>query len=857
MNENRDVFKQENALTDIDYKRKIIDEFLLTEESYQKVYDGDTHFHTERDNYWVYHNILEKKLYEEEVRIFNKLKGYGLTENHLRARNYWLFRDEHLEALEILVLERDFTIKDALLELDMLTVEEAKGVKSGLSKAEVKGKNSRQIYLLEVNCRLKKEGIAQDFFNKVTKYDVDYATSEHAILNLIEKFLKGHNLHTVKHIKAIISHIEVFLLGEIVKKGYKAVLHRFIQFGVNINRESTIYPRRSLLMDACKQKREDSVKLLLEFDADLFAKDKDGNTALMWTSSEAIARLLIEKAIKQGRLVQLLEAKNALGETALMQMCANGRKEVVELLLSYKANLFAQSNDDRTVLMYATTPELCECLIKEAENRDQLEKFIAIVDKNQRTAFGRFADAGKTDTTRYLLPLVARFSNQSELKFALSALRKAYFIYPEKAGEFDTMCVDLRKYVKPAVKETVQIENGNLKLDSNPFVVTFSVVYPFLYGEEYIAKNITNKDEAIKHVIAEIYILLQNAEEFIAYSGCLSQMFEFYYHLNYGRPFPKIDKASYEFKPFSLFYPIPNKNFKKIDKGQSLPKFLMLFLRLYGLAAEARKWVGSVPYYVANEAIKRGFFVTETDEFHAKYAHMWQLAVIVFYLCVIKKSTSLKYGVNKEYLLDLKEILAALVTLKKAPKFEHSLWVWVLDSNNYSYLTFNGPSSMNALMRFGQLKEGLACRAVSDYFISTFGESIKKHHHQVIKNPFYAHLSFDDFLEKLKDWVIEELFFANGRFNEIMANERLKNRLIESSDNKQQYAVIIKNYSIKKNEDIVQNFLEKKVIKDEEEDVSTFKQREKIANCLRLLFVSQLSASVENYKASDNYWAPD
>ncbi|RYP70407.1 hypothetical protein DL769_004969 [Monosporascus sp. CRB-8-3] len=86
---------------------------------------------------------------------------------------------------------------------------------------------------------------------------------------------------------------------------------------------------RHTLLRAASKGFETVVKLLLEKDADLEAKTRDGRTPLMCAAEhghEAVVKLLLEKGAH-------LEAKDTRGQTPLMLAAENGHEAIVKLLL--------------------------------------------------------------------------------------------------------------------------------------------------------------------------------------------------------------------------------------------------------------------------------------------------------------------------------------------------------------------------------------------------------------------------------------------------------------------------------------------------------------------------------------------
>jgi len=171
------------------------------------------------------------------------------------------------------------------------------------------------------------------------------------------------------------------------------------------------------LLTAAKSGNLEGVKRALEADADVKAKNKEGNTALMLASGEGhteIVKLLEEaveekskeeekkkkweenrqvrhnkrlrNAAKSGDLEGVkraleagadVKAKNTMGDTALMLASKNGNTEIVKLLIEKGADVNAKDSKGNTALMLASKEQHTEIvnLLKEAvEEKSKVEE---------------------------------------------------------------------------------------------------------------------------------------------------------------------------------------------------------------------------------------------------------------------------------------------------------------------------------------------------------------------------------------------------------------------------------------------------------------------------------------------------
>lgn len=132
--------------------------------------------------------------------------------------------------------------------------------------------------------------------------------------------------------------------------GFNQMIGVFAKYKFNIN-EATDSKGRSALMTACIWNNAETVKLLLDLDADIHAIDKDGKTALMWASImgySEIVRSLIEKKAKINAHAYWE------GFTALMWASIRGHTDTVKVLLDNEAEIEGRDIEKRTALMLAS-----------------------------------------------------------------------------------------------------------------------------------------------------------------------------------------------------------------------------------------------------------------------------------------------------------------------------------------------------------------------------------------------------------------------------------------------------------------------------------------------------------------------
>ncbi len=107
--------------------------------------------------------------------------------------------------------------------------------------------------------------------------------------------------------------------------------------------------KETILMAACQNGDEATVKQLIESGVEINTKTVDGWTALMAACDkghESVVRLLIERNVE-------INAKTRSGQTALMVACNKGLESVVRLLIERNVEINAKTRSGRTALMIA------------------------------------------------------------------------------------------------------------------------------------------------------------------------------------------------------------------------------------------------------------------------------------------------------------------------------------------------------------------------------------------------------------------------------------------------------------------------------------------------------------------------
>ncbi|KAI5836982.1 ankyrin repeat-containing domain protein [Morchella snyderi] len=150
---------------------------------------------------------------------------------------------------------------------------------------------------------------------------------------------------------------------------------------------------RPALVVAVLNEQTETVKLLLEFEANVDSKAPGGETALIYAASRfpAIVQLLLEKGADADGL-------DSIGRPALVVAVLNGQTETVKLLLEYGVNVDSKAPGGETALVYAArrSPAIVQLLLEKGADANGL--------KSSRTpALVLAASNGQTETVKLLL----------------------------------------------------------------------------------------------------------------------------------------------------------------------------------------------------------------------------------------------------------------------------------------------------------------------------------------------------------------------------------------------------------------------------------------------------------------------
>ena len=160
---------------------------------------------------------------------------------------------------------------------------------------------------------------------------------------------------------------DITILMEAARKGESGVLKFLLEkknLGIESRREPTQGSGANMLthgltplMEAAVGGHDATVEFLLERNANIEARDSDGNTPLSWAAracSATVVSILLENNAN-------IESRNVRAETPLLHSTKNNkvrpdeREIIVETLLNHGANAEAKSNDSMTPLLWGVT----------------------------------------------------------------------------------------------------------------------------------------------------------------------------------------------------------------------------------------------------------------------------------------------------------------------------------------------------------------------------------------------------------------------------------------------------------------------------------------------------------------------
>ena len=142
-------------------------------------------------------------------------------------------------------------------------------------------------------------------------------------------------------------------LIEAIENGNLKAAQSALRNGAEVNKMGCESPNRTPLMIAAYEGKANLAKLLVEYGADVNAKDHLGDTALMWAANSGHLNV-VEFLVEHGANVNAAAIGPIYaGSTALIYASERGHVKVVKFLIKHGANIIAKNKNGDTALSIA------------------------------------------------------------------------------------------------------------------------------------------------------------------------------------------------------------------------------------------------------------------------------------------------------------------------------------------------------------------------------------------------------------------------------------------------------------------------------------------------------------------------
>lgn len=142
-------------------------------------------------------------------------------------------------------------------------------------------------------------------------------------------------------------------LMKAIENGNLKAAQSALRNGADVNEMGRESPYRTPLMIAADEGKENLAKLLVEYGADVNAKDIVGDTALMWAANGGHLNV-VEFLVEHGANVNAAATGHiCAGSTALIYASEKGHVNVVKYLIKHGANINAKNKNGDTALSIA------------------------------------------------------------------------------------------------------------------------------------------------------------------------------------------------------------------------------------------------------------------------------------------------------------------------------------------------------------------------------------------------------------------------------------------------------------------------------------------------------------------------
>uniref|UniRef100_A0AAT9UR03 Ankyrin repeat containing protein n=1 Tax=Apapanepox virus TaxID=3049969 RepID=A0AAT9UR03_9POXV len=185
-----------------------------------------------------------------------------------------------------------------------------------------------------------------------------------------------YNNFTVFEVAALSSNVDVVkeivrtcgynkhsnILCSVSRRGHIRMIKYLLDIGMNVNIKDTSYLRNTPLHRAVIKNHIEIVDMLISYGAIVDAKNRIGNTPLMYASNPCIVKLLLEKGADPN-------TSNDNGFTPLHTAVNTHSLETTSILLSYGVTVDAKDYEGNTPLMYGLSyPDVVKLLLQKGAN---------------------------------------------------------------------------------------------------------------------------------------------------------------------------------------------------------------------------------------------------------------------------------------------------------------------------------------------------------------------------------------------------------------------------------------------------------------------------------------------------------
>ncbi len=472
------------------------------------------------------------------------------------------------------------------------------------------------------------------------------------------------------------------------------------------------------------------------------------------TSAQFLIELSVDINLKP--TIPTPKVHEALG--AFHTAVAADELEIAEQLLNAGANLFEISNRktdeekygtttrsedllELTVFAYVKSLPMAELIITEARQRNQYSDLLHNMFKSTYPGhvltFQKML-LNKRYNVIHLIISTPEFKQPINRGDLFHLLRRAYFedpsgqielngIFTQLEAEGISLPVPQQKNLNPDLNDW-HIHKG----DYSDTLFDAYKLNNFLEHDEKDGKLYPNKEAALRKAIVDIADLMKNIPECLKYLKMIDWELERYYQAERAESYPTLSSDHYTISPITdLKYPIPNSmEFKGIDDHNALRKTLLALLRKYNLGKKSYIWVGLVDYKIADEMVKNGNLLEESDVLTSSlHGSVHSIDLIILGMVLEQQNQT---HIRTQYMdddgeiknLTIQDILNAIFELKT---YQPS---WSILFDIYSHqleITFNSPHELHTFIMNNNNELPRLASAFTNIFCKNIVASVNAH----------------------------------------------------------------------------------------------------------------------------------